>query len=92
MKTRKKRWHDLTCGLNYKTAFRAVVVAQLIEQSLPTPEIRGSNPDIGKILSANYTIEKTKIKKKRPGMPIFKKTNYKTASTIVPRTIGVLGL
>ena len=27
----------------------AVVVAQLAERSLPTPEIRGSNPDIGKI-------------------------------------------
>ena len=27
----------------------AVVVAQLAERSLPTPEIRGSNPDIGNI-------------------------------------------
>ena len=36
--------------------------------SLPTPEIRGLNPDIGKILSTNCTIEKTKIQKKRPGM------------------------
>ena len=26
----------------------AVVVAQLAEQSLPAPEIRGSKPDIGK--------------------------------------------
>ena len=25
-----------------------MVVAQLAEQSLPTPDIRGSNPDIGK--------------------------------------------
>ena len=34
---------------------RAVVVAQLAEQSLPTPEIRGSNPDIGnKIFERNY--------------------------------------
>ena len=24
-------------------------VAQLVERSLPTPEVRGSNPDIGKI-------------------------------------------
>ena len=47
--------------------FRAVVVAQLVERTLPTPEIRASNPDIGKILSTNCTIEKTKIKK-RPGM------------------------
>ena len=36
------------------------VVAQLVERSLPTPEIRDSNPDIGKILSTNCTLEKTK--------------------------------
>ena len=46
----------------------AVVVALLVELSLSTPEIRGLNPDIGKILSTNGTIEKTKIKKKRSGM------------------------
>ena len=46
----------------------AVVVAQLVERLLTTPEIRGSNPDIGKILSTNCTVEETKIKKKRPGM------------------------
>ena len=39
----------------------AVVVAQLAERSLPTPEIWGSNPDIGKIVFTNCTIEKTKI-------------------------------
>ena len=38
-----------------------MVVAQL----LPTPEIRGSHPDIGKTFSTNGTLEKTKIKKKR---------------------------
>ena len=27
----------------------AVVVAQLVERSLPTPEIRGSNPNFGKL-------------------------------------------
>ena len=43
----------------------AVVVAKMVEWSLPTPEIRGSNPDNGKILSTNCTIEKKKIKKKR---------------------------
>ena len=42
-------------------------MAQLLERLLPTPEIRGSNPDIGKILSTNDTTEKTKIKQ-RPGM------------------------
>ena len=46
----------------------AVVVVQLVERSLETLEIRGSNPNIGKILAANFTIGKTKIKKKRPGM------------------------
>ena len=47
---------------------RAVVVAQLVEWLLPTPEFRGLNPDIGEILSTNCTIEKKKIKKKRLGM------------------------
>ena len=42
-------------------------MAQLVERSLLTPEIRGSNPDIGKILSANCTIEKTKTKEKEGG-------------------------
>ena len=47
---------------------RALVVAQLVVLLLLTPEIRGSNPDIGKIVSTNCTKGKTKIKKKRPGM------------------------
>ena len=50
-----------------------MVVAQLEERSLPTPEIRGSNPDFGKVLSPNCTLEKTKIKEKRPGMAHLKK-------------------
>ena len=37
---------------------RAMVLAQLVERSLPTPVIRGSKPDIGKILCTNCTIEK----------------------------------
>ena len=32
-----------------KATNRAVVVAQLVEQLLPTPKVRGSNPVIGKI-------------------------------------------
>ena len=32
---------------------KAVVVAQLVERSLPTPEIRGSNPNSGKVLFTN---------------------------------------
>ena len=51
-----------------------VLVAELVEQSLPFPEVRGSNPVIGKNLYGTFTvnyIEKTKIKKKRPGMAHF---------------------
>ena len=48
-----------------------VVVAQLVERSLPTPEVRGLIP-IGEInidqYSTNCNLEKTKINKKRPGM------------------------
>ena len=51
----------------------AVVVAQLVEQEIPTLKNCGSNSDAGKILSTNGTIEKTKIKKKRPGMARLKK-------------------
>ena len=56
------------------TTIWAVVVAQLVERSLPTPEIRGSNPVIGKLLYRTFNclstvncIEKTKIKKKEAG-------------------------
>jgi len=49
-----------------------MVVAQLAEQSLAAPEVRGSNPVISKIciehLFTSNCIEKTKIQKKRPGM------------------------
>ena len=34
------------------------IVAQLVERSLLTPEIRGSNPDIGNIRSTNSTINR----------------------------------
>ena len=50
------------------SSVKAVVVAQLVERSLTTSEILSSNPVIGKILSTNCIIEKTKIKKKRQGM------------------------
>ena len=33
-----------------ESEYWAVVVAQLVEQSLPIPEVRGSNPVIGKNL------------------------------------------
>ena len=47
-----------------------VVVAQLVERSLPTPEIRSSNPVIVKILYVPTIkcIEKKKIKEKWPRM------------------------
>ena len=52
-------------------------MAQLVERSFPTPEIRSSNPIIGKILSSKVSticiIEKTKIKKKRTGMAHYEK-------------------
>ena len=54
-------------------------MAQLIERSLPTPEVHGSNPVIGKpnniyILYAVNCIEKTKIKKQVAGnSPFLKK-------------------
>ena len=49
----------------------AVVVTQLVERLLPIPEVDGSNAVIGKKLYLTFTvnyIEKTKIKKKRPGL------------------------
>ena len=63
-----------------------MVVAQLVEQSLLIPEVRGSNPVIGKNLYRTFTvncIEKTKIKKKRPGMTHFKKKEIKKSLTFV---------
>ena len=66
---------------------REVVVAQLVERSLPISEVRGSNPVIGKNLFIYWTfvyyqlcIEKTKIKKKEAGVGpffFFKKNNNK---------------
>ena len=66
-----------------------MVVAQLVEHSLPIPEVRGSNPVIGKYLFisnicilSTVCVEKTKIKKKRPGMAhFFKKKQWKRLTT-----------
>ena len=49
-----------------------MVVAHLVERLLLIPEIRSSNPDNGNILSTNWTLEKTKIEKKRPGLAHLK--------------------
>ena len=67
-----KKW-KINC---LKATKRAVVVAQLAERSLPSPEIGGSNPNIGNkvfwmYLSVNCNEENTKIKKKRPGLAHF---------------------
>ena len=55
-----------------------MVVAQLVERSLSIPEVRGSNPVIGKIyiehLFTVNCIEKTKIRKRGREWPFFKKT------------------
>ena len=58
----------------------AVVVAQLVERSLPTPEIRGSNPNIGKVLSTNCKLNrKDENKEKEAGNgPSFKILNGET--------------
>ena len=58
-----------------------MVVAQLVEQSLLIPEVRGSNSVMGKnYIEHLFTvtcIEKKKIKKKRPGMVHLKnKVHY----------------
>ena len=67
-----------TCTVNITIVkSRAVVVAQLVERLLPIPEVRGSNPVIGKFNEHSLTvncIEKTKIKIKEAGNgPFFKK-------------------
>ena len=53
----------------------AVVVVQLVEWSLPTPEVCGSNHAMGKLLCRAFVIyqliEKTK-KRKRPEMAHLK--------------------
>ena len=57
-----------------KAFFKAVVVAQLVERSFPIPKVHGSNPVICNKLYWTFTldyIEKTKTKKKRPGMAHF---------------------
>ena len=55
---------------------QAVVVAQLAERSPPTPEIRRSNPIIGKTLfdcQLYFSSERTKISEKEAENGPFKK-------------------
>ena len=55
--------------------FWAVVVGQLAEQSLPTSEIRGSNPKISKVLQMHVFVNcrKDENKEKESGNGPFKK-------------------
>ena len=57
-----------TSPVNTNNLKWAVFVAQLVEGSLPTPEVRGSNPVIGKLyLYYLYSVncfEKMKIKER----------------------------
>ena len=49
-----------------------MILAQLEEWLLPTPDDRGLNPVIIKNMNLLLTAEKTKIKKNMPGMIRFK--------------------
>ena len=71
-----KSTHTLVHSWTNKQIYEvwAVVVAQLVERSLSIPEVHGLNLVIDKKLYWTYTvncIEKTKIKKKRPGTAHF---------------------
>ena len=67
-----------TASVVYKQYKLAVVVAQLVEQSVPKPEVRGSNPVIGKnllnicLLSTVYWKDENK-EKEAGNCPFFKK-------------------
>ena len=59
-----------------------MVGAQLVERSLPTLEIRGSNPNIGKVLFTNCKFnrkDKNKVKEAGNG-PSLKKQNWQLHS------------
>jgi len=45
--------------------FKAVVVAQLVERLLPVPEVRGSNPVIGKNLFIEHLFTVNCVLKRR---------------------------
>ena len=80
-------WHRKQC------TGRAVVVAQLVEWLLPTPEVRGSNPVISKKLYSMFTvncIEKTKIKKKRLGLANLKSFLFKNIIRMHKNDEGIL--
>ena len=61
--------------LNNLLRKKAVVVAQLVKRLLPTPEIRGSNPNIGKFYLPIVNLNrKDENKEKEPEYgPSFKR-------------------
>ena len=59
----------------------AVVLAQLVERSLPIPGAYGLSPVIGK--HTVNCIEKTKIEKKRPGKVHLKKNSALPISKMI---------
>ena len=63
------------CSEQKKTFFSVVVVAQLVERSLPTQEVRGLNPVIGKIYMY-YWKEKNKEKSCREWPKFFLKKEH----------------
>ena len=71
---------------------RAVVVAQLAERSLPTPEIHGSNPDIGNISIVKFICQllsrKDENKEKEAGKGPLKKL-YHCATTVLRNFVGM---
>ena len=73
----------------------AVVVAQLAEWLLPTPEFHGLNPIIGNFFKNTYLLTvnctgKTKIKKKRPGMAHLKNNGRSMRSKFITADVGAL--
>ena len=73
-----------------------MVVAQLEERSLPTPEIRGSNPNIGKVLSTNCKLNRKDENKEKEARewPLFKKEKKKTGMLLAPglNWLGLVGV
>ena len=69
---------DWPSGRNWEQTIEPAVVAQLVEWSLPTPEVHGLNPVIGKILfmySLSTVLKRRKWRKRGRKWPILKKNH-----------------
>ena len=60
-----------------------MVVAQLVERSVPTPEIRGSNPVIGKLYLLSTVSMRLKLNKRGRDWTYFKKLGTITSHIFV---------